>query len=194
MLAERDTPQEILDAGRLDDPAQGLVLGELPLVRHPATPLPRVGFDGEPIDLNGDDVRIREGLEADEAAILGAQYAPLEVGEVVELAKLLRLVGVVEVADEPVRGVTQDVALDRADLLRRIHHADPVLRALLRRTDPDVFQVQLDRGREDVVGLLNVDEDVRWVLCCAELAWLPSKMRRMMRSAEDLLSSGSPLD
>src|SRR5262245_20678015 len=76
----------------------------------------RPEVDREPIHLDGHDVGIRQGLEADEPAVLGAQDAALEIGEVVELAQLLRLVGVVEVADEPVRGVAQDVALDRADL------------------------------------------------------------------------------
>src|SRR5262245_43378383 len=74
----------------------------------------------ESLDLRGDDIRVGKGLDAQEAAVLGAKDAALEVGEVVELAKLLGLIGVVQVADEPVGRVAEDVPLDRADLLRRV--------------------------------------------------------------------------
>src|SRR5262249_16378644 len=128
------------------------------------TPPSRLLLHREALDLSGDNIRVRESLDAEEAAVLGAEDAALEVREVVELAELLGLVRVVQVADEPVSRVAEDVPLDRADLLRRVDQPDVVLGALLRGAHPDVGQVQFARRREDVVRLLDVDEDVRRLL------------------------------
>src|SRR5437867_3751064 len=94
--------------------------------------------NGEPLYLHRNHVWVRQGLHPDETLVLSPQDALLKIGEIVELAKLLCLVGVVQVSDEPVSGVAEDIPLDRADLLRRIDQPNMVLGALLRGPHPDV--------------------------------------------------------
>src|ERR1700674_2071876 len=117
----------------------------------------------EEIDLDRDHVRVGERLHPKEALVLRAEDAGFEIGEIVELANFFCLVRVVQMPNEPIGRVPQDVALNRADLLRRIHEPDMVLVTLFRGTNPDVRGVQIARRRQDVVRLLHVDEGPGWL-------------------------------
>src|SRR5438034_200574 len=101
------------------------------------------GLNTEPLDLDRHDVWIRKRFHANESAILRPQNAVLKICKVVELSQFSRFVSVVQVTNEPVRGITQDILLDRGHLLRRVNEADAVLGALLCSLNPNVLQIIL---------------------------------------------------
>src|SRR5664279_2893933 len=100
-------------------------------------------LDEEPVYLNGNDIWIRKGLNADEALVLRAQNAAFEVAEVVEFSYLSRLIRIIQMADEPIRSVAQDILLNRTYFLGCIHKTEMILGPFFCCSYPDVLEIKL---------------------------------------------------
>src|SRR6266404_4570631 len=110
----------------------------------------------ELFDLHGNDIWIRQRLYSDKSLILSSQDTVLKICKVVELAEFFGFVSVVQMTNEPIRGIPQNVLLNRAHFLSGIDEADVVFRPFLRGSNPYVRVVLLRSCRQEVVCLFDV--------------------------------------
>ena len=112
-------------------------------------------------------------LQPDVARVFVTDDGVSEGLEVVVLAELADLAGVVQVRDHPVLGVREHLVVDPCHLLRGVDHADLELAALFGKPHPDVQLIGVFLLREEIVRLLDHDLDGRWHLACRERLGLP---------------------
>src|SRR5437870_7005636 len=75
--------------------------------------------------------------------------------------------------DEPVRGISKNVLLNRRNFLSRIDNTNVILGTLFCRLYPNVFQVVFLGMWQDVMCLFNVNEGLRWLLRLPEQILVP---------------------
>ena len=134
-----------------------------------ATDLPRpllFQFWVELVNLHGDDEGIGERFHAVEPDVLRAEDGAFKIAEVVELGEFPEFILVVEVRHEDVFRVGKNVRMDGGNLLRGIDSRDARLGAFLHDARPRLGERLV--AADEIVGFLDVDDDVRRMLAQAE--------------------------
>src|SRR5262249_44219705 len=123
----------------------------------------------------GHDKRVRERFHSYETTILGSQDAPFKIRKIVKLAQFPGFVRIIKMPNEPVRRISEDVLLNRRNLLRGIDEPNIVFRPFLGSSHPDVLEVIFLGWWQDIMRFLYVRKDMRWLLTLAEQIFVSIK-------------------